>query len=506
MPLLAALAVALCTAMVLIVWSVMGGFLSTFMTSGRTLSGDLVIEWPNAGFGHYQDLIERLKKHPLVAGAAPCIESYGLITLPDGRRETVRIRGIDGASYASVSDYESVLWWKPIETPMARDTKRLDLRLSPGNRRILDEIYENGKSLSRVDPRTGVRMPGVVPGIHVSGASVRDGEHGIYFRGSRTVQHADGTESKDESFLSMDGFVTIHVAPSDTSGNVIQMATRRLPVANEFQTGTFEADNSVVFIQLDELQRMLQMHEVDSVKPGSMRIEIGPDGSERIVHAPSVIGKDPARVTTVIVKGREDVADEAALDRLEVAAKEVYADFASAHAGQVPSPDRIRVKTWVDMNFTIISAVRKEISLVLVLFIIISFVAVFLVLAIFWSMISEKTRDIGIMRAMGASRTGVAGLWVFYGFLLGLVGSVIGLSIAYTIVLNINPIHEWMGRALDVQVWDPRIYYFTVIPAKVDGVHAAMVFGGGILSAVIGTLVPAIHAARMNPVRSLRFE
>jgi lipoprotein-releasing system permease protein len=507
MPLLAALAVALCTAMVLIVWSVMGGFLSTFMTSGRTISGDLVIEWPNAGFGHYQDLIQRLEKHPLIAGAAPTIESYGLITLPDGRRETVMIRGIDGPSFAKVSNYNEILWWRPIDKPVERDTLGQDPRLQKENRALMERSLANGMSLSRPDAPGGVPKPGVVMGIHVANFSERDGKHGIYFPLKRSVANADGSVSRVDSFLPMDGFVTIHVAPSDASGNVIQMATRRLPVANEFMTGTFEADNKIVFIELGELQRMLQMQEAPRTAKGGYRIEIDPKtGEERLVDDAKVIGVDPARVTNVVVRGKEDVSDEAALARLKAAAEEVYAEFAWAHKGEVPHEGNIRVKTWIDMNATIINAVKKEISLVLVLFIIISLVAVFLVLAIFWSMISEKTRDIGILRAMGASRSGVAGLWLFYGFLLGLTGAILGTALAYSIVLNINPIHEWLGRALDIQVWDPRIYYFTVIPAKVDTFHATLVFGGGVLSAVLGALIPAVHAARMNPVRALRFE
>jgi len=71
---------------------------------------------------------------------------------------------------------------------------------------------------------------------------------------------------------------------------------------------------------------------------------------------------------------------------------------------------------------TLISAVKKEIGLLLVLFGFISLTAVFLVLAIFWSMVAEKTRDIGVLRAVGASRAGVAWLFVRYGLVIGIVG------------------------------------------------------------------------------------
>lgn len=57
-----------------------------------------------------------------------------------------------------------------------------------------------------------------------------------------------------------------------------------------------------------------------------------------------------------------------------------------------------------------------------------------------------------------------------------------------------------------MQVWDPKVYYFTQIPNKVDPVHAAIVLGAGVGFSVLGALVPAVRAARMDPVRALRFE
>src|SRR4051812_4400895 len=92
MPLLAMVAGVLCTAMVLITWSVMGGFLNMLIGTGRTMTGDVTIAWPSTGFAYYEDLIERLEKHPDVQSAAPMISSYGLIGLPNGRNEPVEIR------------------------------------------------------------------------------------------------------------------------------------------------------------------------------------------------------------------------------------------------------------------------------------------------------------------------------------------------------------------------------------------------------------------------------
>ncbi|MEO0717162.1 MAG: FtsX-like permease family protein, partial [Planctomycetota bacterium] len=209
---------------------------------------------------------------------------------------------------------------------------------------------------------------------------------------------------------------------------------------------------------------------------------------------------DPARVTDIVVLGRQD---DARLTQQYVL--DVYTEFAAAHP-DVPRADAIFIKTWEDQNATMIAAVKKETALVLFIFSFISLTAVFLVLAIFWAMVSEKTRDVGILRAIGASRTGIAWLWLRYGLAIGVVGSIFGLALAYTIVYNINTIHDWMGQALGISIWDPAVYYFTEIPSNVNHLHAAIIGLGGMLASTLGALWPALRAARMNPVRALRFE
>jgi lipoprotein-releasing system permease protein len=186
----------------------------------------------------------------------------------------------------------------------------------------------------------------------------------------------------------------------------------------------------------------------------------------------------------------------------------IYKDFEENHIGEVPSVFSMenQVRTWEDLNATMINAVKKETGLVLFIFGIVSFTSVFLVLAIFWSMISEKTKDIGILRALGASTTGVAWLWIRYGTAIGLIGAVLGTGAGYLVVTNINTIHDWIGRTFGLVIWDPRTYYFIEIPSEVEPDKAIMVFIVGVLTCVLGSLIPAFRSARMDPVKALRFE
>lgn len=510
MPLLACTGVLLCVAMVIVIWSVMGGFLDLLIRSGRTTTGDVAISWPNVGFAHYDDLIQRLEKDPLVEAAAPIIETYGLIQLPTGRQEMVLVRGVDGPSFAQVTAYDDILWWRPLTEPLRKDTKREDIRLEPGYRDNLATVLQQGRTLSRMDDQ-GQMQPAMVLGIEVSRINVREPQ-GFYSPRVYNVRKPDGgIESRDE-FLPYTGEVVLSLLALDKDGSVVEQATRKIPVANEFNSGLFEADSKIVLVRLDLAQQMLRMHpQQRRVKadgsPAPAASASGGDDDEGFVGSGQTrLIDEPARVTSVLVRGKGDLGELGASEPLKSRVFSIYSDFARTHQGQVPDEFTISINTWEDQNRTMINAVRKETGLLLFLFSFLCIVAIFLIFAIFWSMIAEKTKDIGIMRALGASKPGVAGVWIGYGLAIGIVGSGLGATLAILIVKNINTIHEFLGRAFGLTIWNPEVYYFTEIPTRLDNTKVIAVVIAGILCSVIGAAIPAIRAARMDPVKALRFE
>lgn len=501
MPLLAVGAVLLCTAMVVIVWSIMGGFLILLLDSGRTLVGDVLVTWPVTGFAHYDQLVDDLEREEGITAATPTIETFAMIELPDGRIEGVSVKGVDPATYSGVTGYADTLWWRKIEKPLPKDTEREDVRLET----VVDwaRFLNDGISLEEYDPRTGRVVPACVLGIQVSGFNQRR-PSGAYLPMSYGRRTEQGAVEWSREFM-LHTSVTLNLLPLDRKGRSIDVATWSFPVANEFRSGLFEIDKSTVIVPLATLQQLLKMDAAERIvedPTAHTLVHVDPASGDESFPDPAVVDVAPARVTTVLVKG------DRGLTPLDVKARveRVYQRFAEQHAGRVPDPASIKIQTWEETQGTLIAAVKKEIALVLGIIVFISFVASVLILAIFWAMVSEKTKDIGTLRAIGAGELGVAGVWLAYGFVIGVVGSALGGVLAWIIVRNINPIHDWLGRAFGLAIWDPKVYYFSEIPNHVEPQKLVVVLAGGVFFSVLGAAIPAARAARMDPVRSLRFE
>lgn len=491
MPLLASAAVMLSVAMELITWSVMGGFLEQLIQSGRTLMGDVEISRTQTGFAEYEELIDLLEGDEWVAAASPTIEAFGLVKLDDrfGYQQITgcRIKGIEPESFDAVTGYFGTLYWTPREEALPLDDDREDPRLDPEKHEVLASFEKAGRTLEGIDFTSGDVRPQAVLGMEVFS--------------KRGLRSPAGFVSDRALLPGLD--VVINVLPTDTEGGFLDPVARKLQIANEFSSNIYEIDSSTLYMPLHVVQDMLKMDEAERVdRSVSSRFIYDDEGNPVGLREPETVGVDPARVTSVLVRAADD--DIPLLD-FEAHVEAIIERWAESVEG-APSAASMRIATWEERNATLIGAIKKETGLVLFIFGIISLTSVFLVLAIFWSMISERTKDIGILRALGASGPGVAWLWVRYGLVIGVVGSILGVLLAYLVITNINAIHTWLGSALGISIWDPAVYYFTEIPEDFKIDKALIIGAAGIVSCGLGALIPAWRAARMDPVKALRFE
>ena len=234
-------------------------------------------------------------------------------------------------------------------------------------------------------------------------------------------------------------------------------------VVDLFQSGMSEYDQNLVFVNLDYLQKARGM-----VHPGS--------GARAI--------------TTVQIKLKDYKDADTVVERLRAAFP----------------PGRWQVRTWEQKQGPLLAAVAVESAILNVLLFLIIAVAGFGILAIFYMIVVEKTRDIGILKALGASSSGVMMVFLSYGLGLGIVGSGVGVVLGLLFVRYINVIEHWLTWLTGVEVFDERIYYFPTIPTHTDPLMVAWVALGAMAIAVLASILPARRAAGLRPVEALRYE
>ena len=164
------------------------------------------------------------------------------------------------------------------------------------------------------------------------------------------------------------------------------------------------------------------------------------------------------------------------------------------------------ISTWRDKQGPLLSAVDMEMAVLNILLFMIIAVAGFGILAIFFMIVVEKTRDIGILKSLGASSSGVAGIFLGYGLFLGAVGAGAGLALGLAITWNINRIRTAVEWLTGERVFDPSIYYFFKIPTIVHPATVLWIIAGAVAIAVAASVLPALRAARLHPVEALRHD
>jgi lipoprotein-releasing system permease protein len=456
----ALVSVALCAALVLIVLSVMGGWLREFKRSYKVLSGDLVVapmgQW---GFANYEQMIAEIEKLPDVAAAIPIIKSVSIIEAPAGWKDYGQAVGVPMDRVDRVFQFGPSLWFQQVQPK-------------------LDGLPPRTPSFDRWgDIDLGARDdPNVTPGMIV-GAPVL----GIFKNRDGRLEGGN-LDAVRRSWLRLTVVPDLGGVGSSTR---IAAKTRQYQLIDVIRTQSQIHDNAV-YVPFDVLQRELEMNAseyeeiVDPIR-GTTEKRIEPARCSEI-HINVKPGVDKLSVMPAI----NDIVDRLAR----------RGDFFSTNY----------VQTWEQTQARFLGAIEFEITMTTALYVIVSAVAVLMIFCIFYAVVAEKLKDIGIVKSVGATSWHVTQVFLAYGAAVGFVGGAIGVGLGWAIVRNLNLIEMGLSWLMGRKLWDPRTYALDLMPDQVNTTAAWVILMTAVVAATIGAVVPAIRAGRLKPVEALRYE
>jgi lipoprotein-releasing system permease protein len=163
-------------------------------------------------------------------------------------------------------------------------------------------------------------------------------------------------------------------------------------------------------------------------------------------------------------------------------------------------------QTWIDMNSQFFEAVRLERTVMYFLLLFIVVVAAFGIMSTLITVTVQKRREIGIVKALGANIAQI--IWVFLGqgTIVGLFGTLTGLGLGMTLIRYRNEFSHWLASTFHIEVFPREVYQFSSIPAEVIPRDVAIICITAFFICSIAALIPAYFAARLDPVKALRYE
>ena len=453
----------------ILILSIMTGFLEESRSAVRGSLSDVIVSPVLAqGLGGDEPpadpeaLLEHLRSRPEVASASPHLIWFGLVTLP-GRDGRITTQLITSSTHGATSGVQMVGIDIASEEALLTHIAAAPLvaRGIPWRPPSFQDEFTTTELLGSLtrEPRRGarVRTPllpfAMPPGYRPSGRvlpRVLLGEQ-LYY----TLHLRRGQE------------IGLSTVVQDPSNGEWKVNNGRYVVAGTFRSRENEMDLGRVYLEREELADLLGQTQ---------------SYSEVLVRLHDY-DRDGAPLTDEL---REDLG-RAGLIR-------------GGHLAQG------EVRTWEQFRGNLLGAIQNERVLMMIMLSLVLLVAGFTVFAILSMMVTEKRRDIGILSAVGATPKGVLDTFLFIAFWDALIGALFGAVVGTWAALKIDAIELWLSSNLNIQIFNRDVYLFDHIPSIVEPAAVVVIVLGAFFCALLFAAIPAVRAARMDPLEALRYE
>lgn len=155
-------------------------------------------------------------------------------------------------------------------------------------------------------------------------------------------------------------------------------------------------------------------------------------------------------------------------------------------------------RDWKQMNKNLFAALKLEKIVMFIILVLIVLVASFNIISNLVMIVMEKSREIAILKAMGATSGGIMSIFMIHGLIIGIVGTIIGITGGFTVCYLLK-IYKFISLPADV-------YYLSYLPVKMNLPDFIAVSAAAVIISFIATVYPSWQAAKLNPVEPLRYE
>jgi lipoprotein-releasing system permease protein len=214
-----------------------------------------------------------------------------------------------------------------------------------------------------------------------------------------------------------------------------------------------------------------------------------------------------ARIVAVSLENAQDLYDlNDSVHGLFVMLKDPYQAARVQQQLLASLGDEFYVSTWMEQNSTILNAlvVEKNVMFYLLFFIVI--VAALCILSAQITFVVQKTREIGMLKALGATHLQISGVFLSQSAIIGVLGVLAGYGLGILALTYRNEFLHFMNRLTGWELFPAQIYNFSELPAIIDVRDIAVICCSSFLICILGGVLPAIRAGRLKPVEALRYE
>ncbi len=267
---------------------------------------------------------------------------------------------------------------------------------------------------------------------------------------------AIGTRSANDLNVEVGDEITLLTPRGASTALGTAPRVKRYPIVAIFEIGMSEYDSSIIFMPLNEAQRFFS-------RPNSVT------------------------VLEVVLDSPDDVTDVGPRI-LEAGGPTIY------------------ISDWRQRNATFFTALEVERNVMFLILTLIVLVAALNIISGLHMLVKDKSRDIAILRTMGATRGAIMRIFFITGSSIGMAGTLAGLALGVIVCINIESIRAFISWITDTELFSPELYYLTQMPAEMDTGETVSVVAMALVLSVLATLYPSWRASRLDPVEALRYE